>query len=275
MVDIEALLKIGLDLVVLYTPKVLLALITLVVGLWIIKGITKVLKKALARKEIDVSLQGFLFSLVGIGLKILLFISVISMLGIQMTSFIAILGAAGLAVGLALQGSMSNFAGGVLILLFKPYKVGDFIDAQGYAGTVAAIQIFNTILKTPDNKTIIIPNGDLSNGSITNFSTESQRRVDFTFGIGYDDDFEKAKAIIQKLIEQNQDILKDPEPFLRVAELADSSVNIVARVWVKAEHYWDVNFYMIENVKLEFDKNGISIPYPQQDVHLYKHESNV
>jgi len=199
-----------------------------------------------------------------------LFISVAGMVGIEMTSFIAILGAAGLAVGLALQGTLQNFAGGVMILLFKPFKVGDVLEAQGYVGSVKEIQIFNTIMATPDNKIIIIPNGSLANSSMTNYSTMDTRRVDFSFGIGYDDDFDKAKEIIKGLIDADERILKDPAPFVRVGELADSSVNITTRVWVNAPEYWNVHFDMIENVKRSFDKEKISIPYPQMDVHLDK-----
>jgi small conductance mechanosensitive channel len=199
-----------------------------------------------------------------------LFISVAGMVGIEMTSFIAILGAAGLAVGLALQGTLQSFAGGVMILLFKPFKVGDVLEAQGYVGSVKEIQIFNTIMATPDNKIIIIPNGSLANSSMTNYSTMDTRRVDFSFGIGYDDDFDKAKEIIKGLIDADERILKDPAPFVRVGELADSSVNITTRVWVNAPEYWNVHFDMIENVKRSFDKEKISIPYPQMDVHLDK-----
>ena len=193
------------------------------------------------------------------------------MLGIQMTSFIAILGAAGLAVGLALQGSLANFAGGVLILLFKPFKVGDFIDAVGFSGTVKEIQVFSTKMTTPDNKTIIIPNGNLANSSMTNYSTQTQRRVDFVFGIGYNDDIKKAKSVINELIYKDERILKDPEPLVVVSELGDSSVNLTVRVWSKSADYWGIFFDMQESVKLKFDEQGISIPYPQQDVHLYKH----
>ena len=193
-----------------------------------------------------------------------------SLVGIPMTSFIAILGAAGLAVGLALSGTLQNFAGGVMLLIFKPFNVGDFIEAQGFMGVVREIQIFNTILKTPDNKTIIIPNGGLSTGPMTNFSTEPTRRVDFSFGIGYSDDIDKAKSIIDGLIKNDNRILADPEPFIAVGELADSSVNFTVRVWVISEDYWGVHFDMIESVKKAFDKGGVSIPFPQTDVHLYQ-----
>ena len=197
-------------------------------------------------------------------------ISVASMIGIETTSFIAILGAAGLAIGLALQGSLGNFAGGVLVLLFKPFKVGDFIDAQGVAGTVSEIQIFNTIIKTPDNKVIIVPNGAVYNGVITNFSKEATRRVDFVFGIGYGDDIKKAKEVIARLVDADERAMKDPAPTIVVSELADSSVNISCRVWVNASDYWGVFFDLTENVKLTFDAEGISIPFPQQDVHMHQ-----
>ena len=254
-----------------YGPKLLLAILTLIIGLWIIKLLMKAFDRTMDRSKIDISLQKFFKSLVRILLKILLVISVASMAGIQMTSFIAILGAAGLAIGLALRESLANFAGGVLILIFKPFKVGDFIDAQGYSGTVNAIQVFNTVLKTPDNKTIIIPNGKLSNGSITNFTTEPTRRVDMTFGIGYSDDIKKAKDILNKLVENESLIFKDPVPMVVVSELADSSVNFAVRGWCKRTDYWGIYFSMLEKVKLEFDKQGICIPFPQQDVHVYKH----
>ena len=255
-----------------YGPQLILAIVTLLIGLWVIKIIVKIANRAMEKSETDVSLRSFLCSLISIGLKILLFITVISMVGVQMTSFIAILGAAGLAVGLALQGSLANFAGGVLILFFKPFKVGDYIDAQGFSGSVKEIQILHTILKTPDNKTIIMPNGSLSNSTVTNFTTESTRRVDIVYGIGYEDDILKAKEIIQNVINADDRILKDPAPMVVTSELADSSVNITTRVWTKTSDYWGVNFDMIEKVKLEFDKNGISIPFPQRDVHIYNHD---
>lgn len=198
----------------------------------------------------------------------MLVISVVTILGISTTSFVAIIGAAGLAVGLALQGGLANFAGGVLILIFKPFKVGDVLEAQGYTGKVHEIQVFNTILKTPDNKTIIIPNGGLSNGSMVNYSTEPTRRVDMTFGIGYSDDIAKAKSVLQKLIDSDSRILKDPAPMIVVSELADSSVNFAVRTWCNAADYWGIFFDMQEKVKLEFDKENISIPYPQTDVHV-------
>lgn len=254
-----------------YGPKFLLAILTLIVGLWLIKIFSKSIATAMDKANLELSLKKFLLSLISILLKVLLVISVVTMLGVEMTSFIALLGAAGLAFGLALQGSLANFAGGVLILLFKPFKVGDFIDAQGFMGTVHAIQVFNTILKTPDNKTIFIPNGNLSNGSLINFSTEETRRVDFVFGIGYGDDLIKAKNILNDLIKKETRILENPDPVVVVSELGDSSVNLTMRAWVKASDYWSVYFDMQEHVKLTFDAQNISIPFPQRDVHVYNH----
>jgi small conductance mechanosensitive channel len=261
----------AIELLMGYGPTLVLAIVTLIIGLWVIKLFIKGLGRAMEKGNIDVSLHKFLLSLFGILLKVMLVISVASMIGIQMTSFIAVLGAAGLAVGLALQGSLANFAGGVLILLLKPFKVGDFIESASYLGTVKEIQIFNTILKTPDNKTIFIPNGVLSNASITNFSTESTRRVDMVFGIGYSDNITKAKEIIESILKNDGRILNEPAPLIVVSELADSSVNITMRAWCNNADYWGIYFKMQESVKLEFDKQGISIPFPQRDVHVYNH----
>ncbi len=254
----------------LYLPKVALAIVTLIIGFWIISAILKGMRKALTARSMDPSLGKFLSSVIGVLLKVALLIMVATMVGIQTTSLVALVGAAGLAVGLALQGSLSNFAGGVLILMFKPYKVGDWIDAQGYAGTVHEIQIFNTILKTPDNKTIIIPNGVLSNGSISNYSSEPKRRVDFDFGIGYGDDIAKAKEVLLRIANADKRVISDPaEPFVGVKAHGDSAVTITMRVWVASADYWDVFFDMMETVKVTFDQEGISIPFPQQDVHMH------
>lgn len=257
------------DLVIKYGLKLLLALITLVIGLWIIKMIMNVIGRNMEKRDVDATVRQFIRSLLGALLKIMLVIAVISMIGVEMTGFVAILAAAGFAIGMALSGTLQNFAGGVMLIIFKPFKAGDFIDAQGYMGTVKEVQIFNTILKTPDNKTIILPNGGLSTSSMTNFSTEAQRRVDFTFGIGYSDDIDKAKAVINGLIKADDRILNDPAPFIAVSELADSSVNFAVRVWADAGNYWGIFFDMTENVKKAFDKEGISIPFPQTDVHVY------
>ncbi|MCB0804643.1 MAG: mechanosensitive ion channel [Bacteroidales bacterium] len=258
-----------MDLVVKYGLKLLLAVITLIIGLWIIKMIMNAIGRNMEKRNVEATLRQFLRSLLSMLLKIMLIISVISMLGVEMTSFVAILAAAGLAVGMALSGTLQNFAGGVMIVLFKPFKVGDYIDAQGYSGTVKDIQIFNTILKTPDNKTIIIPNGGLSTSPMTNYSTEPTRRVDFTFGIGYSDDIDKAKSVIEKVIGADNRVMNDPAPFIAVSELADSSVNFAVRVWANASDYWAIYFDMFENIKKAFDKEGISIPFPQRDVHVF------
>ncbi len=259
-----------IDLVWTWGPKVLTAVLTLVIGLWIIGMIVKAVSRGMEKRNVDASLRPFLRSMLSAVLKVMLFISVIGMVGIQATSFVAVLGAAGLAVGLALQGTLQNFAGGVIILLLKPYKVGDWLDAAGYAGTVHAIQIFNTFLKTPDNKTIIIPNGELANSSMTNYSTEPRRRVDWTFGVGYGDSTQKTRDTLMELINADSRILKDPEPFIALSELGDSSVNFVVRVWVEAADYWGVFFDMNENVYNKFNEVGLNIPYPQMDVHLHK-----
>lgn len=253
-----------------YLPKLVMAIVVLILGLIIIKSLVKVFRKVLVKREVDASLVPFLSSMLDALLKVLLIISVASMVGIATTSFVAVLGAAGLAVGLALQGSLANFAGGVLILTLRPFKVGDVVEAQGFLGIINEIQIFNTIMKTFDNKTVILPNGSLANSPITNFSTEELRRCDMTFGISYDDDIMKAKQILTDLITADERVLNEPAaPFIALSELGDSAVNFVVRAWVKASDLWPVFFSMQEKVKMTFDKEGISIPYPQTDVHLY------
>lgn len=257
-------------LLVEYGTSLIYALFVLIIGLWIVKMITGSLKRMMLKSKMDNSLVPFLSSLANTLLKAMVIISALGMLGIEMTSFIAILGAAGLAVGMALSGTLQNFAGGVMILIFKPFKVGDFINAQGHSGSVKEIQIFNTILNTPDNKIIIIPNGGLSTGSMTNFSAMDTRRVDWTFGIGYGDDVDKAEQVLKRLISEDARIHKDPEPFIAVSELADSSVNLVVRVWANAADYWGVFFDMNKKVYQNFDKEGLNIPFPQLDVHIDK-----
>lgn len=269
MINVEELMSMVQNFVVTYGVKLIGAVLTLVIGLWIVNQLVSRVGKMMVKSNVDPSLVPFLKSLLNIGLKVAVVITAASVASIEMTSFVAILGAAGLAVGLALQGTLQNFAGGVIILLLKPFKVGDFIDATGYTGTVKEIQIFHTILNTPDNKIIIIPNGNLANSSLTNFSRMPERRVDFTFGIGYGDNFEQAKGIIMSIIEADARIKKDPAPFVRVGQLADSSVNITTRVWVDAAEYWNVHFDMIETVKLKFDEAGVNIPFPQMDVHVH------
>ncbi len=270
MENLETIMTMAKGLIIEYGINLIEAVIALVVGLWVVNMLVKQVGKVMVKREVDPSLIPFLKSVLNISLKAALVISIAGMVGIEMTSFVAILGAAGLAVGLALQGTLQNFAGGVMILLFKPFKVGDVIEAAGYVGGVKEIQIFNTILSTPDNKVIIIPNGNLANSSMVNFSTMETRRVDFSFGIDYGDDFEQAKSAIMELVNADSRILKDPEPFARVGELGDSSVNITVRRWVNSADYWDVHFDMIEKVKSTFDAKGISFPYPQMDVHQDK-----
>ena len=254
-----------------YTPKVLMALAVLIIGLLIIKVFVNTTKKVLSKREVDITLQKFLLNLLNWVLKILLFITVVAKLGIETTSFAAILASAGLAIGLALQGSLANFAGGILIIIFKPIKIGDFIEAQGVSGSVKEIEIFTTKLNTTDNKEIIIPNGALSNGNIVNYSTEATRRVDFTFGVGYDSDIKKTKEVISRVINSHPLVLKEPVPAVNLSELADSSINFFTRGWVKKEDYWTVKFDILEQTKEALDAAGIEIPYPHS-VQINKNE---
>ncbi len=257
------------ELLVLYAPKLIGAIVVLIIGLFVIKYIMKLIKRLFDKKGFEPALQSFLSAMISIILKILLIVSVMSMVGIAMTSFVAILAAAGLAIGMALSGTLQNFAGGVMILIFKPFKLGEFIEAQGYMGTVKDIQIFNTILLTPDNRTIIIPNAKISGDSLTNFSRQPQRRVDWVFGIGYGDKVEDARAIIEELIAADTRILKNPAHQIILSELADSSVNITVRAWVNGADYWDVLFKMNEDIYNQFGSKGINIPFPQMDVHIH------
>ncbi|MEO5584359.1 MAG: mechanosensitive ion channel domain-containing protein [Flavobacteriales bacterium] len=267
MSNTELAIQRGKELILVYGPKVIGAVVVLIVGLWTIRLLVGAMARIMQKRDVDPSLIPFVRGMVGAVLKVGLVISVIQMIGVETTSFIAVLGAAGLAIGMALSGTLQNFAGGVMILLFKPYKVGDFIEAQGHTGTVHSIQIFNTVLKTPDNKTVILPNSPVSTGPIVNFSTEPQRRVDMSFGISYDDDIDTAKKTLSEIMEEDDRVLKEPAPLVVVGELADSSVNITVRVWAKSEDYWGVFFDMHERVKKLFDAKGISIPFPQMRVH--------
>ncbi|MEH6452065.1 MAG: mechanosensitive ion channel domain-containing protein [Psychromonas sp.] len=270
MMNPEEMIELAKGISLEYGPKIIAAIAVWIIGSWIIKLVVSGLSKIMEKGKVDPSLKPFLCSISGIVLKVLLGITVLGMLSIEMTSFIAILAAAGLAVGMALSGTLQNFAGGVMILLFKPFRVGDVIDAQGYIGSVKEIQIFNSILKTPDNKTIILPNGPLSTGSMVNFSTEEQRRVDWTIGVAYGDDLDKAREVIKRLCDNDPRILKDPEVVIVVSALADSSVNFAVRAWVQAPDYWGVFFDMNENVYKTFGKEGLNIPFPQMDVHVHK-----
>ena len=252
------------DLLFEYAPSVVTALVILIVGLFAIKFIVNSSRKIMNKRGVDITLQKFLLNLGSWILKILLFITVISQLGVATTSFAAIVAAAGLAVGLALQGSLANFAGGVLIMIFRPIKIGDLIEAQGEIGVVKEIEIFTTKLTGLSNKEIIIPNGSLSNGNIVNYSTEGTRRVDLVVGVSYDSDIKQTKEVLMNILTSNDKVLKDPKPSVTVLALADSSVNFAVRPWCKTEHYWDVFFETTENVKLELDKAGIEIPYPHR-----------
>jgi small conductance mechanosensitive channel len=266
----DALLEQIKTAAVAWGPKVIAAVATLVIGWIVAKILTAVLRRVMTRANVDATLIGFGGSLFYIGLMTLVIITVLGKLGVQTGSFIAIIGAAGLAVGFALQGSLANFAAGVLLIVFRPFKVGDYIEAAGVAGIVEQIQVFATTLKSPDNKGIVVPNSAITGGNITNYSAKDSRRLDLVFGIGYGDDIKKAKDILADVIAKESRVLKDPAPTIAVAELGDSSVNIVARPWVRTADYWDVRFAITEAVKLEFDAQGITIPFPQQDVHMHQ-----
>ena len=250
-----------------YGSRVLLAVLTLAIGWWLINKVTQKLGGLLALRNADLALQGFISSLANIILKVLLIVSVASMIGVETTSFVAAIGAAGLAIGLALQGSLANFAGGVLILLFRPFRIGDWIEAQGVAGTVDSIQIFHTVLRTGDNKTIIVPNGNLSNGIITNTKRQPTRKVVFDVGVDYEADLQKARQVLLELAKDPR-VLTDPEPQAVISTLGDSSITVSLRVWVKTADYWDVMFMFNEQSRDRLKNAGIDIPFPQRVVRV-------
>lgn len=252
------------------SARVLIALAIFFIGRWIIRYLRKLLRRMMERRAVEASLKSFLLNLVSITLTLFLIIVIIGILGIDTTSFVAIFASAGLAIGMALSGTLQNFAGGVMILIFKPFRVGDFIEAQGQTGTVKEIQLFNTVINTTDNKTIMIPNGGISTGIINNYSKESLRRVEWTFGIGYGDDYDLAKATIASMLDQDERVLKDPAYFIALSSLGDSSVNIVVRAWTSTGDFWSVFFDMNEKVYKQFPIVGLNIPYPQMDVHLHQ-----
>ena len=252
-----------------YGLKILGAIVIWIIGSWVIKKILKTTKKIMSKKDYDESLQKFLLNLIGWILKIILIVSILGTLGIETTSFAAILAAAGLAIGLALQGSLGNFAGGVLLMIFKPIKIGDLIEAQGELGVVKEIEIFTTKIITPTNKEVIIPNGALSNGNITNYTTEGKLRVDLTIGVSYDADIKQTKDVLMKVLTDNPQVLQDPAPSVNVSELADSSVNFAVRPFATVADYWDVYFGTIEKCKIALDAAGIEIPYPHS-VEIHK-----
>ncbi len=252
--------------------KALIALVIFFVGRMIARLITKGLHNVMQSQEVDKILETFVCNLAYWALMIFVIIAAINQIGVQTTSLIAVMGAAGLAVGLALQGSLANFASGVLIVMFRPYRVGDFVEAAGISGVVLQVQILTTILKTGDNKQIIVPNGQIMGSIITNYSANETRRVDMTIGVSYDDDLDKVRSTIQELVNADDRILKDPECLIAVSALADSSVNFAVRPWVNTADYWGVMFELTEAIKKRFDQEGISFPFPQQDVHLYKND---
>ena len=256
------------DKVIEYGTNIAVALAVFIIGMMIVKRIAKMISKLLKKKDYDASLQGFLVSMVTITLKILVILTTLSQLGIEMTSFVALIGATGLAIGMAFSGTLGNFAGGIMILIFRPYKVDDYIVAQGEEGVVLDIQIFNTILLTLDQKKVILPNGPVANGTITNVTHQKTRRVDFTVGIAYGDSYDNAKAILQKYVDEDDKIIKNGENFIGLAELGDSSVNLTVRVWCTLEDYWNVYFKMNERIYKEFGEAGLNIPFPQMDVHV-------
>ncbi|MDX1314372.1 MAG: mechanosensitive ion channel [Eudoraea sp.] len=254
----------GIDFITDYGPKIVGAILLFFIGSWVIKKIIRISERVMSKSNYDESLQRFLLNLASWALKILLVILVVSTLGVDVTTFAAVIAAAGLAVGLALQGSLSNFAGGVLLMIFKPYRIGDLIEAQGELGVVKQIEIFTTKIITPQNKLTIIPNGAMANGNITNYTAEGKIRVDTVIGISYDEDIKKAKEVLLEVLTSNEKVLQDPAPSVNVLELADSSVNFAVRPYCKPEHYWDVFFATVEGSKLALDKSGIEIPYPHQ-----------
>ena len=258
-----------LDKILSYLPSIIAALVILILGLWVIKLIIGRLRKIMEKREVDPGVRGFSLSILGVVLNILLFIVIITKLGVETTSFAAILAAAALAIGLALQGSLSNFAGGVLIIVLKPYRVGDFIEAQGESGTVTDISIFYTILTTTNNQRVIIPNGQLSNNKVTNYSYEPTRRNNMTVGISYDSDIKKSREVLLNIVNSDERVLKDPAPVVLVGGLGDNSVDLSLRFWANQADYWGLHFDTIEKLKTELEDAGVSFPFPQRNVHLY------
>lgn len=253
-----------------FLPGVVAAILTLVLGLWLANFLAKKFRVLLEKREVDPTIRGFASSIVSAILKVLVFVIVITELGVETTSLAALIGAAGLAVGLSLQGSLSNFAGGVLVLLLKPFKAGDFIEAQGVSGTVKEISIFYTYLTTPNNQNIVVPNGQLSNNVVTNYTRHDTRRNNMIIGISYDSNIDVARKTLLSIVENHENVLKDPAPVVFVNELADSSVDLSMRFWTKTENFWPTHFHVMEQAKIQLEAAGCSIPFPQRDVHLFK-----
>jgi small conductance mechanosensitive channel len=253
--------------------KLIAAIVVFFVGKWLARKISNLLKRGMQKAETDPTLIGFVGNIAYFGLLTMVVIAAVGQLGVQTTSFIAVLGAAGLAIGLALQGSLANFAAGVLMIIFRPFKAGDYIEAAGTAGSVEEVQLFTTTLKTPDNKIVIIPNAQVTAGTITNYSARDTRRLDLVFGVGYGDDLDKVKRVIWEVLNEESRLLKDPEPVVAVLNLGESSVDFAVRPWVNSADYWGVYFDLQEKMKKRFDQEGISIPFPQRDLHVYQHAS--
>ncbi|MBR9975477.1 MAG: mechanosensitive ion channel [Bacteroidetes bacterium] len=255
----------------LYALNIVIAIVILIIGRWIAKAVVGMLGRVMNKRAVDQTLNRFVSNMLFAFLMAVVIIAAIGQLGVQTTSLVAIVGAAGLAIGLALQGSLSNFAAGVMIIIFRPFRAGDYVEAGGVSGSVLEVAIFNTTLKTPDNKRVIVPNAQITGSSITNYSAEDKRRVDMVFGIGYGDDIRKAKEAIEAVLAEDERILKDPAPTIGVIELGASSVNLAVRPWVATADYWDVYFALNERMKLRFDADGLTIPFPQRDLHMYQH----
>lgn len=272
-IDIEKLIDTIVVWATTYSVKIVAALLIFIIGKWLSRRISALIKKILEKNHVDTTLSHFLEAIIYYALLILVLIATAGQLGINTTSFLTIVGAAGLAVGLALKDSLSNFASGVMLILFRPFKVGDFVTAGGVSGTVKRIDIFNTILHTVDNQKLIVPNSGVTGDIITNVTANNTRRIDFVIGISYSDDIPKAKQVLEEIMKEEKRVLDIPKTTIAVSELADSSVNLVVRPWVKTSDYWDVRFALTEKIKMTFDEKGVSFPFPQQDVHLFKAES--
>ncbi len=273
MEDVNKYTDMVQTLVAAYGLKIIAAIVIFIIGKWLSGVLSRAVGKAMERAKVDQVLVKFVVNLAYAALLAFVVLAALAQLGIQTTSFIAIIGAAGLAIGLALQGSLSNFAAGVMLIIFRPFKVGDYIEAAGIAGSVEEIMIFSTKLRSSDNKQLYVPNGSIISGTITNYSAREQRRVDLVFGCGYGDDIKKTKALLEAIVKENALVLDEPAPTIGVLELGDSSVNFAVRPWVATSDYWDVHFQITEEVKQRFDEAGISIPFPQRDVHLVQDQA--
>jgi small conductance mechanosensitive channel len=268
--DIASLMGKLQELLVVHGIKIIIALVIFIVGRWIVKAVRNFIKSMMTKKNVDPAVNSFVCSLIYVTLLIFVIIAALAQVGIQTTSLIAVVGAASLAIGLALQGSLANFAAGVLLIIFRPFKVGDYVECAGIAGAVDEMQIFTTQLKSPDNKKIIVPNAKLLGDVIINYSAKETRRVDLVIGVSYSDDLQKVEKVLTDVLSQDKRVLNDPAPTIAVLELADSSVNFAVRPWVKTGDYWSVYFTLTKNIKMRLDAEGIAIPFPQRDVHLYQ-----